>query len=321
MNNPKISIIVLTYNHEKYLRQCIDNILNQEVNVDYEVLIGNDKSPDNTEKILNEYAKKYPEKIKPINRVVNIGATNNFYDLICRAKGDFITSIETDDYWTDKTKLQKLYDFLLDNSDYVGVFHSVTEVDENGVELSKYPRKNLKKYVDEIKSIEEFLKLSIKDNLSQVFHIQSLFFRNVFKRSISRDLEKYMTSTKMICDLNTKLFVLSKGKIKFIDKDMGVYRRIRKKDGTSFSSQNQRFIFNETSVLWETINKFYEYKYNKVIIKIKKIIKINYFFNLRIINEKDDEISNSLSVVEKTHVLMKYILWKVKSILKGRFRR
>ena len=50
MNNPKISIIVLTYNHEKYLRQCIDNILNQEVNVDYEVLIGNDKSPDNTEK-------------------------------------------------------------------------------------------------------------------------------------------------------------------------------------------------------------------------------------------------------------------------------
>jgi glycosyltransferase involved in cell wall biosynthesis len=68
---PLVSVSVITYNHEKYIRQCLDGILMQNVNFPYEVLVHDDASPDGTADIIREYEAKYPDIIKPIYQTEN----------------------------------------------------------------------------------------------------------------------------------------------------------------------------------------------------------------------------------------------------------
>ena len=134
---PLVSVCVITYNHGKYIRQCLDGILMQKVNFPYEVLIHDDASPDDTADIIREYWAKYPTVIKPILQTENrysrglpIGKLN--YE---RAKGKYIALCEGDDYWTDEGKLQMQVDFLEEHGEYVGTAHNVRVVDENGVDV------------------------------------------------------------------------------------------------------------------------------------------------------------------------------------------
>lgn len=116
MNNIKVSICSITYNHAPYIRECLDGFLMQECNFDFEVLIHDDASTDNTAEIIKEYQAKYPDIIKPIIQTENqwskgvrtIQSTYNF----SRAKGKYLALCEGDDYWTDPLKLQKQVDAL-----------------------------------------------------------------------------------------------------------------------------------------------------------------------------------------------------------------
>ena len=110
-----VSIITLTYNHEPYIRECLDGNLMQQTSFKFELLIHDDASTDNTANIIREYAAKYPNIIKPIYQTENqysqkvpIGCTY----LYPRAQGKYIALCEGDDYWTDPLKLQKQVDFL-----------------------------------------------------------------------------------------------------------------------------------------------------------------------------------------------------------------
>ena len=106
-----ISVIVLSYYHERYIAQALDSILSQETRLSYEVLVGDDASGDRTPEILCEYAERYPDIIKPVLREKNTGANYNSVDMGRRAVGKYITFLEGDDFWLDKHKLQKQYDF------------------------------------------------------------------------------------------------------------------------------------------------------------------------------------------------------------------
>lgn len=121
-----VSIITLTYNHEPYIRECLDGILMQQTSFKFELLIHDDASTDNTANIIREYATKYPNIIKPIYQTENqysqkvpIGCTY----LYPRAQGKYIALCEGDDYWTDPLKLQKQVDFLESHPDYVMCTH------------------------------------------------------------------------------------------------------------------------------------------------------------------------------------------------------
>lgn len=121
-----VSIITLTYNHEPYIRECLDGILMQQTSFKFESLIHDDASTDNTANIIREYATKYPNIIKPIYQTENqysqkvpIGCTY----LYPRAQGKYIALCEGDDYWTDPLKLQKQVDFLESHPDYVMCSH------------------------------------------------------------------------------------------------------------------------------------------------------------------------------------------------------
>lgn len=135
--NPLVSIVCETFNHEKYVRDCIEGFLRQKVKFAYEILIHDDASSDNTQAIIHEYESRYPDIIKPIyqkdnqySKGVKIWRNIQFP----RAKGKYIAICEGDDYWTDPLKLQKQIDFLESHPDYTLCFHNAMVHHENGCE-------------------------------------------------------------------------------------------------------------------------------------------------------------------------------------------
>lgn len=129
--NITISICCITYNHEKYLRECLEGILIQKVNFEYEILIHDDASTDNTPSIINEYAKKFPNIIRPILQQENQyskGISPLRQILFPIVKGKYIAICEGDDYWTDPLKLQKQVDFLENHQEYSLCCHMVTRI-------------------------------------------------------------------------------------------------------------------------------------------------------------------------------------------------
>lgn len=133
MSNPplKLSVFMITYNHEKFIAQAIDSILMQKVNFNYNIVIGEDCSTDNTRKILLNYKRKHPDKIKLILRDKNVGAMQNQLETFANCKGEYMALLEGDDYWTDENKLQKQVDFLDANKDYSTCFTNAVIVDSS----------------------------------------------------------------------------------------------------------------------------------------------------------------------------------------------
>lgn len=125
MNKPLVSILVLTYNHEAYIKDCLRGILNQKTNFDYEILVGNDCSTDKTHDILEIYAKSYPNvKIfEPDSNQFSKGIDLFVTHLIPNAQGDYIAFCEGDDVWINEHKLQSQIDFLRGNPSYSMCFH------------------------------------------------------------------------------------------------------------------------------------------------------------------------------------------------------
>lgn len=117
MNNKLLSVCLITYNHEKYIRQAIDSILSQQVDFEWELIIADDYSTDGTRDIILEYHLKYPDLIKLIFQKQNVGPARNWIDLISMPSSKYIAYLEGDDYWVDSYKLQKQVDFLEKNSD------------------------------------------------------------------------------------------------------------------------------------------------------------------------------------------------------------
>lgn len=119
-NRMKLSIICLTYNHEKYIEKAINGFLSQKTNFDFEIIIHDDKSEDSTQEIIKYYQAKFPEKIKAIlqkNNQRSIGG--NVYKIALDAsRGKYIAYCEGDDYWVDELKIQKQVEFLEGNSNY-----------------------------------------------------------------------------------------------------------------------------------------------------------------------------------------------------------
>lgn len=128
---PLLSVCIPTYNHGKYIRQCLEGVMMQQTSFAFDVIVGEDCSTDETRSIVKEFERKYPGIIKPIYHEKNVGAQRNAYEFCWpRLTGKYIAVCEGDDYWTDPHKLQKQVDFLEANEDFVLCFHEVRTVSE-----------------------------------------------------------------------------------------------------------------------------------------------------------------------------------------------
>lgn len=229
IKRPMVSVVMITYNHEKYIRQAIDSILMQKVDFDYEIVIGEDKSPDNTRAILLEYKEKYPNKFKLLLRNENMGPTKNLYDVYMNCTGKYIAILEGDDYWTDEHKLKVQVEFLENNKNYIASSHFVSVVNKYNEKIGTLPSNNK---ITNIYNIEDVYKIMKK---SVAIHVQSLVFINIFYNSKNKYF-KMITSASYSCDF-TLLFLLAyKGKINIKNKNMATYRFITNLNSTSYTS-------------------------------------------------------------------------------------
>jgi len=131
MNKPLVSVLMITYNHENFIREAIEGVLMQKTVFSIELIIGEDCSTDNTRKIVVEYAEKYPKVIRPLLSENNLGMMKNFIETMQAASGKYIAICEGDDYWTDPLKLQKQVDFLEANEEYSMCFHKSKVLNQN----------------------------------------------------------------------------------------------------------------------------------------------------------------------------------------------
>lgn len=101
----KLSVVIISYNQGKYIRQALDGVVKQKTTFPFEVIIADDCSSDDTLKICQEFEKEYPfVKIKQICH--NIGYSANWERALHLGSGEYVAIFEADDYWTDSCKLQ-----------------------------------------------------------------------------------------------------------------------------------------------------------------------------------------------------------------------
>lgn len=124
----KVSIICTVFNHDKYLRDTLDGFVKQKTSFPFEAIVHDDCSTDDSRRIIQEYADKYPQIIKPIYESENLfshhdGSLRRAIET--HVKGEYVAICEGDDFWTDPYKLHKQVDFLDNHPDYTLCFHDV----------------------------------------------------------------------------------------------------------------------------------------------------------------------------------------------------
>lgn len=141
--NPKVSVAMITYNHEKFIAQAIESVLMQETDFPVELVIGEDCSTDGTRRIVQEYAAKYPNVIRPFLPEKNLGMNKNARAVQAVCRGEYVAILDGDDYWIASDKLQKQVAFMDTNPDYSMCGSMVQEESEcpkgNNIQISIWP--------------------------------------------------------------------------------------------------------------------------------------------------------------------------------------
>ena len=122
--SPTVSVLMLAYNHEPYVRQAIDSILEQEVDFPFEIVIGEDCSTDKTRKILLEYQALHPSLFRIITSDANVGMSENFKRTSEACRGKYIAICEADDYWIDSSKLSLQLGIAVNNPGVSLIVHN-----------------------------------------------------------------------------------------------------------------------------------------------------------------------------------------------------
>lgn len=130
--NPKVSVCIVTYNHEKYIRQCLQSIVDQETTFDFEVIVGDDSSTDATAVIVREFQANYPGMVRLVQHQKNIGPTANYLSIHTAARGEYVAHLDGDDCALPG-KLQIQADCLDHHHDVAFAVHSVSVIDSTNV--------------------------------------------------------------------------------------------------------------------------------------------------------------------------------------------
>lgn len=134
-----VSVCCTSYNHERFISQCLDGVLAQKTSFPFEILVHDDASTDGTAELIRGYAKRHPHLVKPIFQVDNQysrGRSINPEFNFLRAKGKYIAICEGDDVWVDPLKLQAQVDFLEANPSFALCFTDAKTIDESGKVLA-----------------------------------------------------------------------------------------------------------------------------------------------------------------------------------------
>lgn len=216
-DEPLVSVITIAYAHEKFIAQALEGVVAQKTDFKFELIIGDDHSPDGTALIIQKYAEAYPDIVQAVLRENNMGAIPNLLDLISRSKGKYIAICDGDDYWTDSLKLQKQVDFLESYPEYSVCCHPVRQFYEDGSQPDQilHPLELAGKEARQqgYLTIHDLIKLNTVASLSTMYRWQ-------MPRSLPEWMKKYKVG-----DYPMLLFHADKGKVGVLSDVMGAYRK------------------------------------------------------------------------------------------------
>lgn len=241
----KVSVHMLAYNHEPFIAQAIESVLMQKVNFDFELVIGEDCSTDNTRAIVKAYQQRYPDTIRLFLREQNMGAIQNDVALYFACRGQYIAWLEGDDYWITTDKLQKQVDFLDDHPEFSACFGGAQVIYEDGSQPTYISR-----------------------STQPVWHLEELFegmpmqcAATMFRNGLITTFPDWYYSDA-IGDWEIILFLAQQGPIAYMDEVMSVYR---KHSGGIFTSATRIKQLTARLVMYEHMNTHFRYQYNKTI--------------------------------------------------------
>jgi glycosyltransferase involved in cell wall biosynthesis len=225
--NPLLSVRLMTYNFEKFIKNAMEGIYSQETNFSFEVVVGDDFSTDKTLELIRQYSDTDKIKLRILNRQMGDrywiernkkGRLYNFIDIINHCEGKYIALLDGDDYWTDTKKLQRQVDFLESHPEFSFCFHNAYVYDEDaGKEYLFNNDKGVffKKYLNCDRVVEgwELLNRWICPTASIVFRNNYPIDAGLFEKT------KYG-------DIVLILSLARQGKVYYFNQVSSVYRRL-----------------------------------------------------------------------------------------------
>lgn len=206
LNKPVVSVCIVTFNHQEYIIDCLMSILAQRIDVDIEILVGDDCSTDHTGDIVLRLVDMYPSVIRYFRHSPGFGAASlNYKYLISKAKGQYIAHVDGDDYWLPG-KLKRQVAFLRSNPSCVAVYCNAICIDEN-LEVIGFFNNSLKKYFN----IADLVRYGNFLNNS------TLLYRSEFAVNI-------LKIPDMFLDYQVHLVLSRNGSLGYLNSVLSVYR-------------------------------------------------------------------------------------------------
>jgi glycosyltransferase involved in cell wall biosynthesis len=246
MSDIKVSVAMITYNQERYIGEAIDSILCQQVNFEYEIVIGEDCSTDTTLSICREYQKKVPDKIRLLDHGKNLGIAANFLTTVGKCQGKYLAILEGDDLWVNPLKLQKQVDYLESHPDCSLVFGKTQAFYQDG----DRPGYDIPVQGSGPYTLENLLHTNFIATCSVMYRVGLV---NAYPEWLSQ---------LQMQDWPLHVLHAQRGKIGFINEPFAKYR-IHK--ASSYSSHNVIRNFMGMLKFYETINRHLEYQYCNLI--------------------------------------------------------
>ncbi len=268
--HPLVSVRTSAYNHGDYIVQCIEGVLSQRTDFDFEYIIGEDFSSDSTREKVFEYARRYPDRIRVLTADYNVGMKANGLRCIAACRGKYMAICEGDDYWSDPTKLQRQVDFMESHPDFSMCFHNVSTVDVHGQKTGEQRRFD--------HDCEVPIEAMIHGG-GLFCPTASLLFRKEFLATYPEVCERCHVG-----DYPLQLWLAVCGRIYYIDRNMAAYRQ---GDASSWTRRFDRLEFDTRAAKWLTefemldaIDAMTEYRHHDAIRRrqsryLRQIMRIN----------------------------------------------
>lgn len=278
---PLISVIVISYNQEKFIAECLQGILAQRGNFRVELVISDDASQDSTKEIIQSYIKSFGElvTVKIISPDHNVGMTKNLQRGLAACTGDFIAVCEGDDYWLNPWKLQKQVRFLQDNPNYAICFNRIYMYFQNTEEFLVY-EPNIK-FGENAFDTRDLVKEYFIGNLS------CCMYSAKHKEQIRTDLFDLY-----IGDWMFNIYYSQFGRIGCVEEFMSVYR---KHDDSCWSAGDPYKNATKLYGYITTYNRYLNYEFNEEFSEIQRLLKLSVATNVADLVVLDDIAPHPLS--------------------------
>lgn len=254
---PKVTALVITYNHARFVTQALESVLGQRTNFDVEILVSEDCSTDGTRETAIAYQQKYPERIRLLLSETNLRSNAVVARGIHTARGEYVAMLDGDDYWTSCDKLQKQVDFLDRHPQCSCCFHNA-RVEQEGSTNAPW-------------------------NWTPIGHPPISTFKDIwhgnfiatcsimFRRSALGTIPAWYDAMFPITDWPLHILSAQRGDIGYLDEVLGVYRY---HSGGLYSQFDQWEKLEKTRDFYLKMNSNLDYRYDKLV----RSSLSNYFF-------------------------------------------